>query len=289
MNTSDLKSFNYLEDGSVTFSTLDTIKTIKSLDKGSYKLDWVDYPQYIVTVKKEDNNIEPPRIHTFPYKQKIDELLDSFFNKDVVDIINNKWGFCHKVGLLFYGKEGCGKTSIMKYYYNVIIDQHDGLVFHINNVKYLTNIWQFVMSVRKIQNNPIVILFDEFDAFMDEREARMKSILDGLDSVNNCIFFAATNYLTKIPHALRNRPSRFKYVLDIEGIQSSKDVLDIIAPLLHHEFNSTEINSFSEKLKGESIDSIKQFCLDKIMKLDSEIVNKNRIGFQKEEVGTEPG
>ncbi len=286
MSTSDLKSFNYLEDGSVTFSILDTIKTIKSLDKGIYKLDWIDYPQYIVTVKK-DIDIELPRIHTFLYKQKIDQLLESFFDKNVVDMVSNKWGFCHKVGILFYGKEGCGKTSIMKYYYNVLVNQHNGLVFHISNAKYLVNIWKFVASVRKIQNNPIVILFDEFDVFMEEREAQMKSILDGLDSIDNCIFFAATNYIQKIPHALRNRPSRFKYVLDIGGIESSKDVYDIIAPLLS-QFNTNELNSFSEKLKGETIDFIKQFCLDKIMKLDSEIVAKNRIGFKKDEEENNP-
>jgi hypothetical protein len=41
MNTSDLKSFHYLENGS-TFSILDTIKTSPKLDTGIYNLAWLE-------------------------------------------------------------------------------------------------------------------------------------------------------------------------------------------------------------------------------------------------------
>jgi hypothetical protein len=44
MNTSDLKSFHYLENGS-TFSILDTIKTSPKLDTGIYNLAWLEYPE----------------------------------------------------------------------------------------------------------------------------------------------------------------------------------------------------------------------------------------------------
>jgi hypothetical protein len=37
---------------------------------------------------------------------------------------------------------------------------------------------------------------------------------------NNCIFMATTRItLIKCTEAMKNRPSRFKYVLNIEGIQ----------------------------------------------------------------------
>ena len=40
--TYGLKSFNYLEDGEITYSNLNTVKTSNKLDTGTYHLTYKD-------------------------------------------------------------------------------------------------------------------------------------------------------------------------------------------------------------------------------------------------------
>jgi hypothetical protein len=78
MNTSDLKTFNYLENGEISFSVYDTIKSSSILDSGSYILSWIGHPEYRVLIKL-NSDFEELNIHQFPDKLKIDGLLASFF------------------------------------------------------------------------------------------------------------------------------------------------------------------------------------------------------------------
>ena len=161
---------------------------------------------------------------------------------------------------------------------------------------YISYCWEFVEKIRRIQDNLIVVILDEVDqhiynngsnnesivkTILDGNESIVKTILDGNSSIDNCIFLAATNYLDKIPEAIRNRPSRFKYVLDIEGIQNESEIVDILLPMIGGLFEHSEITEFALILKGETLDFIKQFALDKIMDLKTykHNSNKNKIGF----------
>ena len=278
MTTNDLKSFNYLENGEVMFSIFDTNKTTKILESGVYSLDYIGHPEYRVTVKI-DTNDELVRIHDFPDKEKIDNLFESFFDPKILEAFTNL-GFYHKTGILLYGKEGTGKSTIFKHYYNNAIKTNKAIVFQIAvRHDYLSNCWDFIRSVRKIQDNPFIVVFEEIDRYILEKEALLKDIFDGCLSINNTIFMASTNYIEKIPEAIKNRPSRFKYCLNIEGIQNVDDVYSILLNILNNRFNGEEIKGFANELKGQTLDSIKQFCVDKIMDLKTYSKNNKKIGF----------
>jgi SpoVK/Ycf46/Vps4 family AAA+-type ATPase len=283
IGTSDMKSFHYLESGEVAFSTFSTKKSVAKLDSGVYSLTWLSYPHDRVQVNQLGSP-EPIAINQFAFKDKIDRLINSFFNEDIVKIISDR-GFFHKIGLLFYGKEGTGKSSIIKHYYNQLLINNQALVFNLHQPEYLNKVWDFVQRVRNIQDNPIVIVMDEFDEFLDGKhnEGVVKSILDGNMSINNCVILAATNYLDRIPETVKDRPSRFKYTLCIEGIQSASEVLIIVSNILldRSVWPQEKLVEFSEKLKGETLDVIKSFCIDEIMSLEKHSVgNRKRIGFK---------
>src|SRR5690606_27402698 len=146
--TSDYKSFSYLEDGSIEFSQYATIKSVSKLDPGCYKIGWKDYPEY-KTLLNIDTDIEKVRIHTFSDKEKLDKLFEAFFNKETLNKITNL-GFNHKVGVLLYGMEGTGKSTICKYYYSKAINEQGALVFLIpSSIVYAGFIgaWDFIQNI----------------------------------------------------------------------------------------------------------------------------------------------
>ena len=143
--------------------------------------------------------------------------------------------------------------------------------------------WDFIRKIRAIQNNPIVVIFEEMDMYTqqtpDAPEGYLKTIFDGNNAIDNCIVFGATNYIDKIPAAIKNRPSRFKYVLNIEGVDSEEEIIDILTPMIGNMFKKNEIKDFAFAMKGETLDTIKQFGMDKIMCLDSYNSKNKTIGF----------
>ena len=279
VNTLDLKSFHYLENGEIGFSALDTIKTTNILDSGFYSLFYEGHPTYNVRVSLLVNK-ESVKLHSFPDKEKLDNIFKMFFDNSIYQKITNL-GFYHKLGILMYGKEGCGKSTILKYYCNQAIIKNGALVFYITQQDHdLTHCWNFITNIRKIQNNPVIVVFEEMDVLVNRNlESLLKTILDGNLSIDNCIFFATTNYINQIPEALKNRPSRFKYSINIEGIHSEVDIYPIIEKMLKDKFSEEEFKEWSIELKGSSLDEIKQFCIDKIMDIESYSRDRKRLGF----------
>lgn len=280
MNTTDLKSFHYLENGEISFSMLSTIKTSEKLDSGFYQLYCVagDYGKPIATLKIEKNS-EKVNIHNFPDKPRIEEVLKAFHNPVVVENIK-RLGYYRKLGVLFYGSEGTGKSTIVRYYAKQLIEDYQAIVFYCNDPWGLSQMWSLVKSIREIQTNPIVVIFEEFDNFTKNNESYLKTMLDGNLAVDNSVIFATTNYIEDIPNALKQRPSRFKYCFNIEGIQDPAEIFSIIKTMLEETYSILDIHSFVEELIGYSLDNIKQFCLDKIMHIGTiKTTARRKIGF----------
>lgn len=282
MNTADLKSFHYLENGEISFSMLDTIRTKKKLECGVYNLTYLDYPESRLVLKTNVDG-ETVKMHEFPDKEKLDNLFKAFFDKKVVTKMA-KLGFYHKVGIILYGKEGTGKSTIIKNYYDFIMRNHDAIVFYISSSGgNVSKCWEFISKIRAIQKNPIIVIFEEFDSFLGTNQSNvgmLKTMLDGNLSIDNCMVMASTNNIDSIPAALKNRPSRFKYVLNIEGIQSESDIVILLQNMISDLFTENEIKKFAKDLKGNTLDFIKQFAIDKIMDLETYNHNKaKKIGF----------
>jgi ATP-dependent 26S proteasome regulatory subunit len=281
-NTTNIKSFHYLEDDSVDFSILKTKYTTKKLDSAVYDLGVKEVKGQIVPDLKVSNDKEHFNEELgFYYEDKIKNIYSKFFMPKIKQKVNSL-GYNHKLGILLYGKQGTGKTSMLKKYFDNAVSTQNAIVFNITSAEYPKIWWKFVQDIRKIQTNPIVIFLDEFDEFFGQRDSHetdFKRMLDGTDSIDNTLFLMTTNYIDKIPQTIKDRPSRIKYAIEVEGIQDEL----LIAKFLKQSFDKIDMEvDFSKdisKMKGNTIDELKQYVLDKVMDLEPEEKNKKKLGF----------
>ena len=280
--TTNFKTFNYQENGQIAFSILSTIKTTSVLDSGFYNIETVWDNGYKTNLSLLENIENYNSTVPYHFKEKLDKIFKVFYDSTVKKNIN-KLGYKHKVGVLLHGKQGTGKTSLLKSYFEKAYREQNAIVFNYTSLDNFSKTWDFIKGVRKIQNNPIVIFLDECDELFSKYnvENAVKVALDGFDSIDNCIILMATNYIDKIPETIKDRPSRVKYTIEVEGIQDE----EVISNFLKESFEKVnmEFNLEKEvsKMKGWTIDDLKQWVLDKVMDIEPEEKVNNKMGFSK--------
>ena len=134
-------------------------------------------------------------------------------------------GLTHKTGILVYGKAGTGKSTLARALaselnYNLI--SIDTSTFDNINLIELTN------AINN-DNMKAIIFLDEIDTIFKSRDdedttdsqkarvTKLLSFLDGVNSPNNCIFLATTNYYNKLDAAVK-RKGRFDKVIELTDI-----------------------------------------------------------------------
>lgn len=143
--------------------------------------------------------------------------------KDVEEDISHVLsGDIKKTGVILHGSPGNGKTYLVRYFaikfklpvyliaFKPDYDNHD------------------IIRIFSRIKAPAIILFEDFDSYFDGRECKMKdakfsfdvilNVLDGIFSENKGIIACMTvNNIEKVDAALKDRPSRFKFVKQIDN------------------------------------------------------------------------
>lgn len=278
------KSFQYLENGKVEYNMIPTKSVSAAIRPGFYSIVYEGYPINKVVVTEIDSK-DTLKKTMHKNDEKLEDLFAKFFTPEVKSTIN-AMGFNHKMGVFMYGKEGSGKSTIFKNYCGDFISKYGAVVFYVDSIpEHLTQTWEFVQQIRRGQDSPIVVVFEEFERVVETQEGKLKSILDGNLSIDNLIVFATTNYVERIPVALKDRPSRFKYCFAFDGIMGYEGVRHVINNLIGNLFTEEQVSKWAVELKDCTVDSVKQFCLDRVMNIQSEearpAANKKPLGFGK--------
>lgn len=280
MKTSDLKSFQYLENGEIVTSELSTVKSQAFLDPGSYTLNLKSmYPEDKILFFKLEGE-EEIEYQTSEEHNELEICFSKFFDQRVKDKMK-AIGICHKVGILMHGKEGTGKTSTIKYFSKKFVKEQDAIVITmLRTDEKFPDTYNLIKKIRAIQDNPIVLIFEELDMFLGKNLGNIKIITDGILSIENCIIFATTNEISKIPDALKARKSRFKYVFEVNGIQNVNIIFNLCSELVKDILSKEQIEQLSNSLIGSTLDEIKQKCIDIIMDIKSyKPKERRRVGF----------
>jgi len=181
----------------------------------------------------------PIRIANPWYTDKIGSIKESFdpvqpcsFWKDLDEeiklVIDGK---ISKTSAIFYGEPGNGKTSLIKYF----AVKYKLPIVILTFVPEYTNM-DIMYMFSQINENCIVLL-EDFDNYFDQRKCiigesnsgsnnmgikfTFDSILNCLDGVYNnykkTVFIMTANDIEKVDPALKNRPSRFKYLMKFDN------------------------------------------------------------------------
>jgi hypothetical protein len=146
-----------------------------------------------------------------PTTQEIINELEIFWNRREKYA---EYGITYKRGIMMYGIQGTGKTTIINLMCDRIVSEYDGIVL---NVEDLGRFIPMVTTIRQLEpDKPILAIIEELDSFISYNSLKkFLTLLDGNLQVDNICYIATTNYIEKIPMNIKNRPSRFDSLYQI--------------------------------------------------------------------------
>lgn len=155
------------------------------------------------------------------------------------------FGFPYKRGILLYGPAGSGKTCHTKYIIQEVIKmggvglkmEHPGVFV------------QCMRALRKIQpETPVVAIMEDLDAILEQySESSILNLLDGVDSFENIVYLATTNYPEQLEGRIANRPSRFdrRYHVGYPNPKSRKIYIEhLMSKMKHGDMSRVDIDQW---------------------------------------------
>jgi SpoVK/Ycf46/Vps4 family AAA+-type ATPase len=125
------------------------------------------------------------------------------------------FGFLHRRGYLFYGKQGCGKSSLIHQIVQGVVAAGHVAFFCDHPHVFLTAMEEFR---RVAPGRPLVCVFEDIDAIIKRfGDAALLQWLDGNHQVDRVVNLASTNYPERLDRRIVSRPRRFDRILRIEA------------------------------------------------------------------------
>jgi len=125
------------------------------------------------------------------------------------------FGFLHRRGFLFYGKQGCGKSSLIHQIVQGIVATGHVAFFCDRPRVFLAAMQEF----RRVEpERPLVCVFEDIDAIIKRYgDAALLQWLDGNHQVDQVVNLASTNYPERLDRRIVSRPRRFDRILRIDA------------------------------------------------------------------------
>jgi len=188
--------------------------------------------------------------------EKINKEVDYFLSEDVRKRFE-RYDLLYKRGLLMHGIPGTGKTSIVHLLMRQAVKK-DMVVLINPEPALVCYIVDYVREIEKT-DRPVMVVWEEFERWVDKCEGDLLDLLDGVDQVDNAFFLATTNYLEQIPPRIRNRPSRFADVIEIGPPGPSLRKAFIHAKV--HRDDNVNLQEWVDKTEGLTIDHLKDLII----------------------------
>jgi len=270
-------------DNKILCNDAEVFEISKELFPGMYEIELNNYGHF-----DHFKALKTPNVFDLMPSDELDNLqeyINKFLSTEYQALCSTA-GVLKKSGLLLYGEAGIGKSNYINFIINKCIKEHKACVFNIDNISKLHVLIPKIKELRDIQNTLFVVVFEEIDELFkasSTAEGHLKNFMDGINSVDNILFIATTNYIEQIPKSLKNRPSRFKKVLEIkasENIEEMKEWLSKTYKVFIPDITAEECELMHERCINKTIDEIKHTLLDYKMDIH-DVVKKKKLGFNR--------
>jgi hypothetical protein len=204
--------FQWMISGPNTFQVCG--RTVPQLLPGAYRC-WQDcsgQPVYHAHELQVDELVDFPG----SLADRILQEIDCFWQRGDQFA---RFGFLHRRGYLLYGKQGCGKSSLIHQIVARIIAAGHVAFFCQNPYAFIHCMERF----REVEpERPMVCIFEDIDALIETYgDSELLQWLDGNHQVNKAVNLASTNYPKKLDRRIIARPRRFDRVMRIEAPDES--------------------------------------------------------------------
>jgi SpoVK/Ycf46/Vps4 family AAA+-type ATPase len=205
-----------------------------------------------------------------PFEIKGDHIIDisGSITQEVISEVRNYWsndvsekfkqyGLVQKRGILLHGIPGSGKSITLNAVAKMAMDELGAVVLFNVNPYHLNT---FVEIIREIEpDKKVIVMWEEFEDLLDRSEGMMLSILDGQIQIENILYLATTNYITRVPSRIKNRPSRFARVIEFTAPKA-----DIRREYLKHKLHESDLMHLEPMVKlteGLVLDQLKDIIV----------------------------
>lgn len=201
--------------------------------------------------------------------------LESFFREHVIDIVEHEeryraLGIDFPSAIVLHGPPGCGKTFAVER----LIDYLDWPAFSIDSGSigspYIHETGRKIAEVfdRAVQSAPAIVVIDEMEAFLADREIgsggsahRLEEVAEFLKRIpeannNKVLVIGMTNRITMIDPALLRR-GRFDHVIEIE-MPGEHEVKTLLISLLNERpcEDRLDIDDAAKRLAGRPLSDV---------------------------------
>jgi GTPase SAR1 family protein len=268
------KNVIYQEEGELTLVSPE-FRVEPRIEPNFYEVVTKDMGMFSKREVKIDKSISLPESAIDSYKKhfksKVPYIKDYFSSESIK--IHKSLGVKHKLGVLLYGKQGTGKTTICYSLAQHLIDENAAIVFTVNSLNDMMFAMEFCKQADPKEKFLKIFIFDECEDDMHQSESSFKRVLDSAISPNNTLFLFTTNYFEYVPETIHNRPSRVKWVMEIKGYSNEDEIYTILMELNEGlaenvKLSVADVKGVVPELKGKTIDEIKNVFVDTVLKIN---------------------
>lgn len=164
-----------------------------------------------------------------------------------------KYGMVHKRGILMYGPGGTGKTSTIVKISQEVMAMGGVVLF--GPEPHLVS--KAIKAIKEIEDVPVVVVYEELETWLQHDSHAMLSLLDGELQNDGVVVLATTNYISRIPARVKNRPSRFAITIEM-GVPNKE---------FREEFFKRKLHTTDMEMLPAFVDSSDGFVADQMKDL----------------------
>lgn len=237
------------------FKVVDAKSTqvVKSVKPGLYNLE-IQHSMFFGTsiyIERNDRYANSTPINTGVYGETL-SFIDKFMSTDMFDI-RDEMGMMHKVGMIFNGKIGTGKTFLAGQIAEKLAKEHNALALIMKGEPDIP-LHALVDTMRvEDPDRLIVLILDEYEKHNNGND-HMLHFLDGKDSRNNVIVIATVNTTTGIPKEIKDRRGRIEKIFNftVKSKDVVKRIIENVLPDKYKKYISMD-GLVQEAMKNDSL------------------------------------